>query len=192
MSFAYLPKENLSLRPSDCPQNLSPVPCLILDPTINETSSFTAGRAPVALVQSYLLNMVTIYWGSKMYAEIITLTPILNMGSDCWNGIKIVQCPRLGCWLDQHPKPQSRFAADLASLWNSNSSVGREMGAFTALEVVVWIALVILKQNNLWTLLSFLMALAVWQPGHTHFITDISLVTSKINISSHIINIKLT
>jgi len=27
---------------------------------------------------------------------LITFTPILNMGSDCWNHISILLCPRLG------------------------------------------------------------------------------------------------
>ena len=95
-TVAYLPREKLSLRPTDYLSTPAPVLSLILETSLNQRSPLTAGGVPVALVQSSLVNMVTLYWGSKLYAGLITSTLILNMWSDCWSHIKLLLCPLLG------------------------------------------------------------------------------------------------
>ena len=79
------------------PIDSAPVPYFILDPSVNQTSPLTTGGVPVPLVQSSLVNIVTLYLGSKLNADLISSTPILNMGSDCWSRINMLLCPRLGC-----------------------------------------------------------------------------------------------
>jgi hypothetical protein len=54
----------------------------MFDPSVNQMSPLTTG-VPVPLVRSSLVNIVTLYLGSKLNAGLITSTPTLNMGSDC-------------------------------------------------------------------------------------------------------------
>jgi len=82
----------MGLLPTDCPYPAAPVPS-ILDPSVNETSPLTKGEVPGPLVQSSLVNIVTIFLGSKLSAGLVTLTPLLNMGSDCRSHISMLLCP---------------------------------------------------------------------------------------------------
>ena len=142
-------------------QPRSPPHPFILDPSVNQMRPLTPGGAPVPLVQSSLVNIVTLYLGSRLNAGLITSTPMLKMGSDCWSSIKILLCPLLGFRYDQHPRLQRRCAAYLVSLCTNNSSGGRQISASMARVEIVRIAPVIPKQANLWILLSFFLALAV-------------------------------
>jgi len=62
-TVAYLPREKLSLLPTDCPSTPVPVPSSILDPSVDQTSPLTTGGVPVPLDQSSLVSIVTLYWG---------------------------------------------------------------------------------------------------------------------------------
>jgi hypothetical protein len=72
-------------------------------PSLIQTSPLTDGGAHVPLVHSLLVNMVTLYLGSRLYASFMMLTPMLKMGFVHWSRIRILLCPLLGCRCDQHP-----------------------------------------------------------------------------------------
>jgi hypothetical protein len=76
--------------------------------------------------------MVTLYLGSRLKAGLITSTPILKMGSDCWSRFKMLLCPLLGCTYDQHPRLHRRCVTILASPCTTNSKGGRQMSASMA------------------------------------------------------------
>ena len=164
----YLSLENccVSTQGKDYPKAPAPVPSFVLDPSVYQTSPLTSGGAPKPLVQSSLVNILTLYLGSRLNAGLTVSTPVLKMGSDCWSCFKILLCPLLGCRYDQHPRLQRWYAANLDSLCTTNSTGGRQMSASMVRVGVVLTAPVIPKQANLWILLSFFLALAVWQPGH--------------------------
>jgi hypothetical protein len=75
----------------------TPDPSFILDPSIYQTSPLISGGGPEPLVQSSLVNMVTLYSGSRLKASLIMSTPILKMGSNFWSHFKILLYPLLGC-----------------------------------------------------------------------------------------------
>ena len=160
--MTYLPRQKLSLLPTDCPYIHVPVPSFILDPSVNQTSPLTKERVPVSLVQSSLPR-VNLYLGSKLNAGFITSTPILNMGSDCWSTSKY--CYVLD-WDVCKTRLQRRCTANLAPLCTTSSSGARQISASTAFVGMVRIAPVIPKHVSLWTLLSFFLTLAVWQSGN--------------------------
>jgi len=54
------------------PIDLQPPHPFILDPSVNVTSPLTTEGAPVPLVQSSLVSIVTLYFGSKLNAGLIT------------------------------------------------------------------------------------------------------------------------
>ena len=76
------------------------------------------------------------------------------MGSYCWSRISMLVWPPMGWRWDQHPRPQRRCTANLASLWTSNSSGGRQVSASIALVEVVLITPVIPKHASFCTVLS--------------------------------------
>lgn len=68
------------------PLTLAPVPPPpphMLDQSVYQMSPLTAGGISGHVVHSSLINIVTPYLGSQLNAGLITLTTILNMGSDC-------------------------------------------------------------------------------------------------------------
>jgi len=71
-------KEILSLLPIDS----GPGSAHCSGPICIPDKPDTTGEVLVPLVHSPLVNIVTLYLGSKLYADLITSTPILNMGSD--------------------------------------------------------------------------------------------------------------
>jgi len=145
----------------ECPKTPAPVPSFILDPSVYQMSPLISRGDPELLAQSSLVNIVTLYLGSRLKAGLMTSTPILKMGSDCWSRFRMLLCPLLGCRYDQHPRLQRRCGTILASLCTTNSKGGRQMSASMAQVGVVRTAPVIPKQTNLWILLSFFLALAV-------------------------------
>jgi hypothetical protein len=132
-----------------------------LDPSVYQMSPLISRGDLEPLVHSSLVNIVTLYLGSRLKAGLITSTPLLKMGSDCWSRFRILLCPLLGCRYDQHPRLQRRCAAIFASLCTTNSKGGRQMSASMAQVVVVHTAPVIPKQANLWILPNFFLSLAV-------------------------------
>jgi len=44
-----------------------------------------SGGGPEPEVQTSLVNIVTLYLGSRLKAGLMTSTPILEVGSDCWS-----------------------------------------------------------------------------------------------------------
>jgi len=101
------------------------------------------------MVQSSLVNIVTLYFGFRLKVGLTTSTPMLRMGSDFWSRSKMLLCPMFGCRYDQHPKLQRRWAAFLASHYTTNSNGGRQMSASMTRVGVVRIAPVIPKQANI-------------------------------------------
>jgi len=63
---ACLPRGILSLLFTDCPQTLALVPSVVLDLYENQTSPLTAEVVPGLLVHSSLVNIVTLYLGSRV------------------------------------------------------------------------------------------------------------------------------
>jgi len=156
----------MSLLLTVCPETPALVPSFILNPYVYHMSPLTSGGAPEPLVQFSLFNIVTLYLRSRLYVGLIVSSPILKTGYNCWSRFKILLCSLLGYGYNQHPRLQRRCAAIRASPCTTSSKGGRQMSASMAWVEVVCTAPVIPKQANLWILLSFFMALAVWQPGH--------------------------
>jgi hypothetical protein len=101
----YLGQENCSMfsqrdtepfSPKIAHKHWLPPPSSVLGPSVYQTSPLTAGGVSGPLFHYSLVIIVTLYLGSKLYAGLITLTRILNMGSDCWSHIDILLFPWLG------------------------------------------------------------------------------------------------
>jgi hypothetical protein len=120
-----------------------------LDPSVYQNGPLISGGDPDPLVQSSLVNIVTLYLGSRLKSGLMTSTPMLKLGSDCWSRFRILLCPLLGCRYDQHHRLQRRCAAILASRCTTNSKGGRQLSASMVRVGVVRTAPVIPKQSNL-------------------------------------------
>jgi len=71
-------KEILSLFPTESGPGSAHCPGPICIPDKSDITGEVLGP----LVHSPLVNIVTLYLGSKLHGDLMTLTPILNMGSD--------------------------------------------------------------------------------------------------------------
>jgi hypothetical protein len=69
-----LPFHRLPIHPGP-----GPPPPPNRDPSANQTCPLTLRGVPLPVVQSSLVNAVTLYLGSKLQVDLITSTLILNM-----------------------------------------------------------------------------------------------------------------
>jgi hypothetical protein len=100
-TVAYFTREILGLLPKDChrlwPQHNPPPPPWWTN-LFTRQAPLTAGGIPGHVVHSSLINIATPYLRSMLNAGLITLTTILNRGSDFWSCIIVlrVQCSTEG------------------------------------------------------------------------------------------------
>jgi hypothetical protein len=78
--YSYRDTEPYSQR---LPIDYGPSSPSVLVPSVYQTTLLTAVGVPGPLVHSSVVNIVTLYLGSKLNAGHITSTRILNTGSDC-------------------------------------------------------------------------------------------------------------
>jgi hypothetical protein len=64
------------------PIDPSPSPSFILDPSVYQMSPLISGGDPEPLVQSSLVNMVTLYLGSRLKVGVMMSTPISGCVSE--------------------------------------------------------------------------------------------------------------
>ena len=78
-NVAWFPRETLSRFPIHYPLKPAPGPSIVQVQSVKQASPLTAEGIPIPPVHSSLVNIVTIYLGSRLKVDIKTLTPILSI-----------------------------------------------------------------------------------------------------------------